>query len=79
MSIELEELIEKEVSKWAGVRLEFTTKNKHPRAVLEYNGQSKFVPYTKTRTDYRGQRNKIADIRRVCSELGATKTEGCAS
>lgn len=65
--------IRDELRKWCNVDYRVETGGKHPRVVIEYFGKQRFLTFTTTNTDHRGQKNKIRDLRRVLHDLGAQK------
>lgn len=66
-----DKLIERELKRHPHVEYEFQHRGRHPAVVLRLNGKERFVVYSNTRTDYRGERNKICQIRRTIRELEA--------
>lgn len=61
--------IERELQKHPGVDYEFARRGKHPSVILKVGDRQKYVVFTGTRTDPRGMKNKIAQIRRVIREI----------
>lgn len=71
MSREMVKMIEAVVVRYPDVTLRFEHGGKHRRAIMAANGRECFVTFTDTRTDSRGMLNKVAEVRRICRELGA--------
>ncbi|MEN6301329.1 MAG: hypothetical protein ABFE07_20575 [Armatimonadia bacterium] len=69
----MKDQLEAELSQWCGVKHRYTTGGKHEKLIIEVGDRSRALPFTKTRTDFRGQRNKISDLRRALRDLGAEK------
>lgn len=69
------ELIQKELSRWDGVHYRIERGGKHCRLVMQVDGRERFVTFTSTRTDPRGEKNKISDVRRVLHTLGAQRNK----
>ena len=63
------ERIEQELNKHPHVQYDYEMRGKHPSVVLKVRGRQKFVVFSSTRTDYRGERNKICEIRRAIREI----------
>lgn len=61
----MRQAIELEMARHPGVTWRVEPGGKHHRVVVEVAGRSRFVPFSLTNTDFRGQRNKIADIRKA--------------
>lgn len=70
----MKKVLEAELAKWRGVVAHrYETGGKHTKLVVETASGSRFLPFTNTKTDPRGELNKISDLRRVLRELGAEK------
>lgn len=69
MSNTLEQL-EKELARWPGVnyRADYTTR--HPRIWIEYKGEKRFVPFSKTKVGRYGLMQKVTQLRRTLREMG---------
>jgi hypothetical protein len=67
--------IDAELAEWPGVEARREHASKHMRLVLSYGGKERFVIYPSTPSDHRGQLNKIRDIRKELTALGATRNE----
>jgi hypothetical protein len=66
--------IDRELSSWPDVKYDFHEGGKkHNRLNLSYNGQDRFVVYSKSASDHRAFTNQIADVRRACRALGAQR------
>lgn len=61
--------IKVEMDRHPGVTWRIEPGSKHHRVVVEVAGRSRFVPFSLTKTDFRGQRNKISDIRKAIHSL----------
>ena len=64
-------LIEKELSKHPDVSYEYEYRGRHPSVRIRVGSREKFVVFSGTKTDPRGERNKISQIRRPIAELRA--------
>lgn len=64
-----------ELARWPGVTSTRTVRSKHYALLLTFNGVTRQVFYPCSPSDaYRGALNHLADVRRVLTELGATRT-----
>lgn len=66
----------RELEDWPGVTLLVERGGKHPRLVLEFNGETKRLPFPGTPSFRRGcgRDNMIAGLRQTLRALGATRT-----
>jgi hypothetical protein len=63
------QMIDRELQNHPHVQYDYEMRGKHPSVVLKVGGRQKFVVFTSTKTDYRGERNKICEIRRAIREI----------
>lgn len=69
-----EEAISAEVERWPGVTVAFEDGGKHPRAVLTFGDQSRFVVYPASPSDSRrGVLNCLTGVRRELDGIGAER------
>lgn len=69
--------IRAEVAEWPGAAIARVEKGrKHAKVVLRFGGRERFVVVSSSPSDaYRGDKNKLRDVRHTLSELGAHRTE----
>lgn len=80
MTLEYETAIRNEIENWPGVSVTFGLRSKHGQAVLDYQGNSRFVVLPLSPSDSaRGAKNSIADVRRECRALGASRLVSSSS
>lgn len=67
------DFIRKELTNWPDVEYEVKSGGKHPKLVLKYGEQSRFVSFSTTAVDRRGVLNKLREIRLQLTALGASR------
>lgn len=64
---------EKELEDWPGVTFTVEDGGKHPKVVLDYKGETRFVVTASTPSDNRALPNHLATLRREIRALGAER------
>lgn len=73
---ELEKAIEREVEEWPGVKVEFVSGGKHPKAKFWFLGNVLARPYPGTPSDGSfGVHRCLGDVRRTLKQLGAQRSK----
>jgi hypothetical protein len=67
--------IDAELAEWPGVAYRREGGRKHQRLYLSFDGRERFVVYPSSPSEYRGLQNKITDIRKELTGLGANRNE----
>jgi hypothetical protein len=77
---ELQQAFERELADWPGVSCSLERGAKHPRLILQFGGQTRFLAFPGTPSFRRGcgRDNMIAGLRQTLRGLGATRTPRCA-
>lgn len=69
----------RELKGWPGVTMTEEGGKKHPRIVLHYNGETRFVVVSATPSDARAQSQHLAVVRREIRALGAVRANVIAA
>lgn len=69
----IRELVAPEIREWPGATFTIDNSRPHPRILLRYKNQSRFVVTASTGSDRRGPLNMLARVKRELAGLGATR------
>ena len=71
--LEFERRLDREIEAWPGATRAYTHRAKHRCLTLEFRGRTRSLIHPTTPGDHRGVLNKISEIRRTLTMLGAER------